>query len=415
MHISGDSKSMVIIGAGHCGGRAALALREHGWQGAITLIGDEYYPPYERPALSKALLAGDVVFEALHLTTTQGWQDAGIDLKLGTAVSHVDRGEQVVVLEDGSIYPYGRLLIATGGAARRLPFLNGDSSRVHSIRTYEDVRQLQPLLIPGKRVLLVGGGFIGLEVACTARTLGCEVVLVEGANRLLGRAVPVEIAERITHLHWARGVELSLGCLPESIQEDGKGVQVMLQNGQCYEADLVVVGIGMQPRTELASAAGLAVDLGIMVDQHLRTTDPLIFAAGDVCQFPSWLTQKAGRQETWHNAQAQAQVAAANMLGQAIEYHEPPWFWSDQYDHTLQVCGDPTLGVHITVRATGGEGVIQFYSDAGGRLVGFSGFGRQDLISRDLKIARKLVERGGVVDLASLANSQCPLKKLLSA
>lgn len=406
---------MVIVGAGHCGGRAALALRERGWRGGIVLVGEEVHPPYERPALSKSLLSGATPFEALHLASADSWAEAAVDLRVNQSVTRIDREQRTLELQDGSSLAYHRLLLATGGSARRPPLFPWASSRVHSVRHYDDVQRLQPLLLSGQRVLIVGGGFIGLEVACTAVVMGCEVSLIEGANRLLERAVPASIAEAVTQLHARHGVQLSVGCFPESCTETAEGIRVTLQNGTCFDADQLIVGVGMQPRTELAATAGLVTEQGVVVDAYLRTSDPLIFAAGDVAQFPSPLTHKSLRQETWYNAQTQAQVAAANMLGEALAYDYTPWFWSDQYDHCLQVAGEPSAGVQRFQRKAAEGGMLEFYTDAQSRLVGFSGFGRDTLMARDFKLARKLVEGRCRVDGQALSDPGVALKSLLSA
>ncbi|NUT85061.1 FAD-dependent oxidoreductase [Pseudomonas corrugata] len=415
MSTTNTSAGMVIVGAGHCGGRAALCLRQQGWMGEITLIGDEQYLPYERPALSKSLLCGDGTFEALHLATQEGWQEANVTLRLGIAVAKLDRRRQVVELKDGSEVPYQCLLLATGGTARRLSFQLQDSPRIHSLRSYADMLRLQPLLSHGKKVVIIGGGFIGLEIAATACELGCTVTVVEGASRLLSRAVPATVAERVAQLHMGNGIVLSLGCYPEEVKDHGTGVAVTLQNGCRFDADLVVVGVGMQPRTELAQAAGLKVDLGIVVDDQLRTSDPKIFAAGDACEFPSRLSKSPTRQETWYNAESQAALVASNMLGKRLAYQDTPWFWSDQFEHTLQVCGEPALAVHTATRYLENDGIIQFHTNEMHQLIGFSGFGRQNLMGRDLKVARKLVERSVVLALKDLADASVPLKKWLSA
>lgn len=415
MSTTHTSAGMVIVGAGHCGGRVALCLRQQGWAGAITVIGDEHYRPYERPALSKSLLSGASEFEALHLATAEGWDAAQVTLLTGLAVTKLDRQSQLVELGDGTQVPYHRLLLATGGGARQLPMKLDNSPRILSLRTYADMLTLQPLLSPGTKVVIIGGGFIGLEIASTACELGCAVTVVEGGSRLLSRAVPAPLAERIAQLHAAKGVVISLGCFPEAIIDLGTSVQVALQNGCQFDADLVVVGIGMQPRTELAQAAGLKVEGGVVVNDQLRTSDPNIFAAGDVCQFPSRLSKDLMRQETWFNAESQAVVAASNMLGQGIVYKETPWFWSDQFDHTLQVCGEPGLAVSSVTRYLEEGGLIQFYANAQDQLVGVSGFGTPQQVGRDLKIARKLVERLAVVALDDLADVSKPLKKWLSA
>lgn len=407
---------MVIIGAGHCGGRAALSLRESGWQGDITLIGEEVLLPYERPALSKGLLAGLVELEDLHLMDRSGWLAAGIQLRLGQRVEAIDRQNKTVRLSDGELIHFHRLLLATGGKARLLTIAGSDHPNVVTLRNHADAMTLKARLKPDSRVVVIGGGFIGLEIAATACDMGCDVTLVEGSDRLLSRAVPPVIACRVQILHQQRGVTLSFGCLPEEILHFADGSsEIVLQNGCHIKADIVIAGVGMLPCTELAKAAGLDVEQGILVDNLLRTRDPDIYAAGDVCQFPAVLSGKHLRQETWLNAETQARLAAVNMAGGTEPYQALPWFWSDQYDHTLQVCGEPSLAVKTIVRTLADNGLLIFYLNADDQLVGCSGFGLQRAVNKELKIARKLVERQSKIDFNLLSDGNLPLKKCLSA
>ena len=407
---------MVIIGAGHCGGRAALALRGLGWDGPITLIGDEDNLPYERPPLSKGVLSGDAELSGMHLADADAYREAGIRLCLNTPVRRIDRQAHSVTLDGGATIPYARLLLATGGRARQLAIPGADDAQVLSLRTHADALGIKNHLRPGSRVLLIGGGFIGLEVAASARSAGCQVDVIEGAARLLGRAVPEAIAARVLQLHARHGTRILFGAQPVEIERQPDGTLVLLcADGSRTVADLIVVGVGMLPRTELARDCGLDVQQGIVVDGQLRTSDGAIFAAGDVCQFPSALSGALIRQETWHNAETQAGVAAANMLGGAKAYVNAPWFWSDQYDHTLQVCGEPGHGISSVTRLLGDSGILIFYLDADGRLVGGSGFGPASAVSKDLKLMRKLVEQRATVTPGQLQDPAAGLKKILAA
>ena len=406
---------MVIIGAGHCGGRAALTLRSMGWLGAITLIGEEALLPYERPPLSKAILSGDTDLSALQLADAAAYLASDISLRLDAKVHALDRAAKTVVLESGETIPYACLLLATGGAARQLSIPGALHRQVVSLRTHADALHIKSHLKPGSRVILIGGGFIGLEVAATARAAGCSVDVIEGAARLLGRAVPESIAAQVLALHGRHGTQIALGAQPVEIRHQGDGsLELVFADGAFKAADLIVVGVGMLPRTELARQAGLTVEQGIVVDGQLRTSDAAIFAAGDVCQFPSSLSGALIRQETWHNAETQASVVAANMLGAETAYVELPWFWSDQYDHTLQVCGEPGHAASSVTRLTGDDGIFIFFQDAEGRLVGGSGFGPASVVTKDLKIMRKLVEKGARIAPELLQDPEQSLKKMLS-
>lgn len=413
-----ETRAMVIVGAGHVGGRAALALRAGGWAGPIVLIGQEPDAPCERPPLSKAVLTGAQTPEACLLATAAQYAEQGITLKLGQSVTAIQPRQRSVILQGGEHIAYESLLLATGGHARTLTLPGADLPGVHTLRTLADARTLQPRLQPGQRLVVVGGGFIGLEVAASARERGCDVTLLEGAPRLLGRAVPAALGERVAALHRQHDVDLRLGSGPESFSAVNGRVAVRLLDGGLLMADTVVVGIGITPAVQLARAAGLAIGAqtqGITVDVRLQTSEPFIYAAGDVAEAPSVLSGRPQRQETWQNAEAQAAVAAANMMGGQRVCEALPWFWSDQYDHTLQVSGEPALGVLEAVRSLGESAELRFYLDASGQLVGASGFGPASLVNKELKLARTLVERRLCLDAADLSDPGVKLKGLLSA
>ncbi|CEJ19431.1 pyridine nucleotide-disulphide oxidoreductase, classI(partial sequence) protein [Ralstonia solanacearum IPO1609] len=296
---------MVIVGAGHVGGRAALALREAGWQGPIALIGEEPHAPYERPPLSKGVLTGAQSAHDCRIGPPGIYAAQAIDTRLHTRVERIDRAARAVVLADGRRLAYARLLLATGGQARALAIPGAQWCGVQPLRTLDDAQCLRERLRPGARVVVIGGGFIGLEVAASARALGCTVCVVEGGPRLLGRAVPAALAERVEALHRWHGVEIRLAATPVALHA-APGADavcaVELAGGERLPCDTVVVGIGIVPNVALAQAAGLAVDNGIVVDATLRTADAAIYAAGDVCAFPAVLSGRPTRQETWRNA-----------------------------------------------------------------------------------------------------------------
>ncbi|PXW93978.1 3-phenylpropionate/trans-cinnamate dioxygenase ferredoxin reductase subunit [Sphaerotilus hippei] len=405
-------RAMVIVGAGHAGGRAGQALRELGWKGPIVMIGAETHLPYERPPLSKGLLTGaqDAVSCALRPAADH---DRDLITHCVAWVDRIDTRRREVVLDGGRRIAYEALLLATGGHLRRLSVPGAGGAGLLGLRTLDDAASLQPRLTPGARLVIVGGGFIGLEVAASARQRGCEVTLIEGAASLLGRAVPPAIGARVLALHRAHGVDVRLQASPTAFGTDGQGHQtVQLADGSVLTADTVVVGVGIVPATELAEAAGLAVARGIRVDAGLRTSDAHVFAAGDVAEFPSPLSGEPIRQETWHNAETQARVAAANMLGGHETCSQLPWFWSDQYDHQLQVSGEPALGVRRVSRLLGDEAQIDFHLDGDGRLVGASGFGPTTVVARELKLARLLVERRRQPAAEALADPGVKLKSL---
>lgn len=408
-----DGRAMVIVGAGHVGGRAAAALREFGWKGRIAMIGAERHLPYERPPVSKQLLTGEREAVHCHLRTPDAWQSDGIEHVIGHAGAIAPHAREVR-LEDGRRFEYEALLLATGGHVRTLQIPGADLKGVFTLRTLDDAERIAPRLVQGARVAIVGGGFIGLEVAASARKRGCNVCVIEGAPRLLGRAVPANIAERVQRLHERNGVSVRVDVAPLAIERMGNdALRIALADGGSIDADIVIVGIGIEPADELARDAGLAVNRGVIVNAWLESSEPGIFAAGDIAIYPSRFTGRPIRQETWHNAETQARTAAHNMLGEKAVYDDVPWFWSDQYDHQLQVAGEPSIGERTVTRLLADTGSIDFHFDANGRLVGVSGFGPASVIARDMKLARMLVERGASPAPEVVGDAAIKLKALL--
>lgn len=388
-----NERVMAIVGAGHVGGRAAQTLREAGWRGGIALIGAEAHLPYERPPLSKDLLTGERDARQCGLRAPEAWRDDGIDHVVAT-VQSFDPAARTLKLSDGRTIAYEAMLLATGGHARRLSIPGANGAGVQCLRTLDDADAIARRLAPASRIVIVGGGFIGLEVAASARARGCEVTVIEGGARLLGRAVPAAIAARAHELHERNGVKVLLGTMPKAFERREDGTLAMtLDSGEALDADTAVVGIGIEPADELARAAGLDVERGILVDEALETSAPGVYAAGDVAVFPSRFGPHRIRQETWHNAETQARVAARNMLGARKAYRELPWFWSDQYDHQLQVAGEPSLGKRSIVRNISDDAEIHFDLNGEGQLVGASGFGPMSGLAKEMRLARMLVER----------------------
>jgi len=405
--------NFVIVGAGECGARAAFALREKGFDGAITLIGSEAHLPYERPPLSKdALVAGagpKLVAEATR------YAEARIDVLTGRTVVEIDRAGNRILFDDGAALPYDKLLLATGARPRALPGTR-HGGRIAALRSHDDAARIRAHLVEGSHIAILGGGFIGLELAASARKLGATVTLVEGLPRVLSRGVPAEIAEIVANRHAAEGVEILCGAKVAGVEELPGEVCLTLESGRIVSANLLVVGIGAVPNTELAEAAGLVVENGISVDGRLRTSDPDIYAAGDCTSYPLPLYgDRRIRLESWRNAQEQGQLAAANMLGGVQAHSAVPWFWSDQYDMTLQIAGLAD-GAATTVRRAVGEGAfILFHLDADGRLIAASGIGPGNVVARDIRLAEMLIAARVHPDPAELAAPETKLKKLLAA
>ncbi|MBZ5792422.1 FAD-dependent oxidoreductase [Burkholderia contaminans] len=410
-----NDRVMAIVGAGHAGGRAAQVLRESGWDGRIVLIGAEAHLPYERPPLSKGVLTGERSAAQCRLRDPEAWAADRIEPVVAT-VERIDSHAREVRVSGARVFGYDALLLATGGRARRLAIPGATLDGVLALRTLDDAAALGTRLVPDARVVLIGGGFIGLEVAASARLRGCRVTVLDAASRLLGRAVPEAIAARVHALHEQQGVAIRVNRKPLAIERTAGGaLAVVLDDGDTLIADTVVAGIGIEPADELARDAGLAVERGIVVNARLETSAHGIYAAGDVAVFPSAMSGQPVRQETWHCAETQARVAARNMLGADEPYREMPWFWSDQYDAQLQVAGEPALGERSVARVLGDDAEIHFHFDAGARLVAASGFGRASGFVKEMRVARMLVERGIDVSPAAVADTGVKLRSLVSA
>ncbi|OWV84169.1 ferredoxin reductase [Rhizobium sp. R635] len=404
----------VIIGAGECGARAAFALREKGFAGEITLVGAEPLHPYERPPLSKAGSADAA--DPKFIATLEKYTESGIRLLTGLEARDFDTTSRTVTLSDGTTLSYDKLLLATGASARSLPGASENSPHIRSLRTHHDAAALRDAMKPGRHIAIIGGGFIGLELAATARLLGAGVTVVEGLERVLKRGVPEEIAHLLTERHRAEGVDVRCGVSIAALTEEGGKAVIRLSTGEIIEADLALVGIGARPNVEIAERAGLTIENGIAVDTYLQTSAPDVFAAGDCCSFPLPIYDGLRvRLESWRNAQEQGTLAAANMLGLDEAVSAVPWFWSDQYDMTLQIAGLADGAVLHLRRDLGPGAFILFHLDAAGRLIAASGIGPGNTIARDIRLAEMLIAARAHPDPAALTASDVKLKSLLAA
>lgn len=403
---------MVIVGGGLAGARAGAELREAGFDGPITLIASEPYAPYDRPPLSKAVLLKEKSPDDCALFGDAFFADHAIDLKLAASVVEIDRVARAVLLDNGEHIGYSRLLIATGASPRMLSVPGSELSGVVTLRTVGDARDLAARLHHGQHVAIIGGGFIGLEVAASAIAAGCGVTVIEAGEHLLMRAVPQEIAARIEARHRDAGVQFRFGARLAAIAGASAAEEVRLADGEVIRCDTVVVGIGAAPRTALAQAAGLDVADGIVVDDRLCTSDSAIFAAGDACSFPHALYGCRVRLECWKNAEDQGRIAARNMLGENLRYREVPWFWSDQYELSIQIAGLPAFASEVVVRETS-DALLLFHLSADGSLIAASGVGRA--VGRDIRIAQMLIGRNARISAEELADPSVKLKSLLVA
>ncbi len=406
---------MVIVGAGEAGARAAVALRENGFVGSVTLIGEESHRPYERPPLSKAAMTAEADPDATYIVDETRLADHAIEHRAGATVVGVAREARRVLLQDGTDLPYDKLLLATGARPRKLAIPGAGPENVLYLRTFADALAMRQRLAPGRRLVVIGGGFIGLEIASSAIARGCDVRVVEMAPRLLMRGVPAEVAALVQARHERAGVRFHIGTGLDRVERDGTAETLVLADGTRLACDVIIAGVGALPETTLAAASGLATDNGIAADGCLRTSDMHIFAAGDCCSFPHPLYGgRRLRLEAWRNAQDQGNVAARNMLGAQEPYNAVPWFWSDQYDQTLQIAGLPDEGPTTVVRDIDPEAKLFFHLAPDGRLVAASGIGPNRLIAKEVRLAEMLIGRAASPDPQALANPSVKLKSLLA-
>ncbi|CAE6754406.1 Anthranilate 1,2-dioxygenase system ferredoxin--NAD(+) reductase component [Paraburkholderia domus] len=404
-----SSEPLVIVGAGHAARRAAETLRALDQHARIVMIGAEPELPYDRPVLSKDALTNESG-ERRAFIHDRAWYDAHcIELHLGVPVDLIDRAAQTVRLEDGRALGYERLLIATGSRVRRFVESVDPDVPLHYVRTVADARALRAALAPAKRVVVLGGGFIGLEVAASAATVGCAVTVIEVAPVLLQRSMPGVVGKFILSMHARHGVDMRLGTRVRSIRRASGQAVVETDRGDIV-ADVIVIGIGVIPNVELAQKAGLAVENGIVVDEGSRTADPAIFAAGEVTRHFNPVLGRHVRVESWQVAENQPVVAAANMLGDQRTYAEIPWLWSDQYDCNLQTLGlfdaDQTI---VTRRNANENSVTVLALDKCGTLAAVAAVNA----GRDIGVCKRLMAAKKSLDLVQLVDPGLALRSML--
>lgn len=332
------SERAIVVGGGHAGAQLVASLRQEGWQGEILLIGDESALPYQRPPLSKAYLAGKSTVSDLAIRSADFYTKQGIQILNGT-VESIDRLEKCLSLSTGETMHYDELALCTGTRPRRLPVRGAELPGVYYLRTAADVDLIREAAVPGCRAVIVGGGYIGLETAASLRTLGLEVTLLEATERVLQRVTAPDVSAFFDRIHRGEGVDIRTGARVEAFTGDTRVREVALAGGEVVQADLVVVGIGVEPNTELAANAELTIADGIVIDDHARTSDPHILAAGDCASHEMARYGRRIRLESVSSAREQAKVAASTICGKSKEVAALPWFWSDQYDLKLQIAG----------------------------------------------------------------------------
>ncbi|WP_026096836.1 NAD(P)/FAD-dependent oxidoreductase [Ideonella sp. B508-1] len=412
-----SSHVLVVVGAGHAGAELAVQAREAGWDGRIVLVGEEPALPYHRPPLSKAYLAGVATEDALLLRAAAAYEKAAVELMPGRRVAAIDRAGKRVRFEAGGSLAYSRLALATGGRARPLPAAEDavlGAGNFHYLRTKMDVDRIRAGLHEGARLVIVGGGYVGLEVAASAVKKGLRVTVLEAAPRVLARVTEPRVSSFYEQVHRAAGVDIRVGVQVSGFELDASGQRVtavLCADGERVAADLVVAGVGLLPNTELAAEAGLEVDDGILIREGARTSDPDIVAAGDCTRFYSALYGRWLRLESVPNALEQARSAAASVVGKDRSYDAVPWFWSDQYDLKLKMVGLSQGHDRFVLRGDPQQQSFSAFYLQGNRVLAV------DTVNRapEFMLAKRLVAERVAVDAAALADDKVPLKTLLPA
>ena len=401
-------KSIVILGAGQAGAWAARALRDHGYAQEIQMVSAELHEPYERPPLSKALLAGKADPASTRVFSPAVLASLGLQWHCGVPATALDRASKRVTLADGSALAYDKLLFCTGGRALRPPIAGMDLPGVFTLRTLDDSLRIAAALADAQRVCIIGGGWISLEVSSTAVALGKQVTLLQKSSSLCERVLPPALADHLALLHRQAGVELRLDTGAEAIQKVAERLRVVTTSGSAVEADVVVVGAGLVPNDELATQAGLQCARGIVVDARCVTSDPDILAAGDVAVAPNVWADGLVRLESWQNATDQAVVAAQVALGADLQYSPLPWFWSDQHGVNLQIYGWPMARHRAVTRQLGTAGSFLTFLLEGDKVASAVAWNA----ARELRMARKLIESRKPVCDADLANPDLRLSAI---
>jgi 3-phenylpropionate/trans-cinnamate dioxygenase ferredoxin reductase subunit len=409
--MSDAGSQIVIVGANLTGGAAATTLRSEGFDGAIVMIGEEPYPPYERPPLSKEYLRGERPAETSLLRPGSWYEEHDVDLRLGVRAERVDPAARVVRLEDGTEVPYGNVLVATGGRNRRIGVPGSDLAGIHYLRTIEEADEIREEARPGRRAVVVGAGFIGCEVAASLRQLGVEVEVVEILDTALQRALGPEVGRVMEGVHRDHGVEFHFGQIVERFLGSGRVEGVVTDRGRTIECDFVVVGLGIEPNIDVVANAGVATEDGILVDELCRTSVEGVYAAGDVANHWHPLFGRRMRVEHWDNALKQGAEAARSMMGKEEPFDDPHWFWSDQYDHNLQSIGVLSDWDELAIRGSLEERSFVAFYLKGGLMMGAVGLDR----GKDVRRCRALIADRRPLDPVALKDEDVDLKRLAAS
>jgi 3-phenylpropionate/trans-cinnamate dioxygenase ferredoxin reductase subunit len=411
--VSDIPERVVIVGAGHAGGTAAALLRQYGFEGRITMIGAEPIAPYQRPPLSKAFLKGEADAESLKLKPDEFYGEHGVDLRLGASAKAIDRAGKRVLLKGGGDVPYDVLILATGSSNRKLALEGAAPDELLELRSHADAEALKSVLAPGKRMVIIGGGYIGLEAAASARALGAEATIVELAPRVLARVACEELSNFFQGYHRARGVEILTEAQVAEVEhgEGGRVSGVRLADGRKIACDAVLVGVGAMACDALARDAGLDCANGVVVDEEARTSDPAIFAIGDMTWRPMPLYGVRHRLESVPNALEQAKQAVSAILGRTAPAPEVPWFWSDQYDLKLQIAGVPFETDERLVRGDPAAAKFAIFHLKGDRIQAVEAVNAP----AEFMAGRLMIGQGKAVDRGKLADPAVSMKEVAAA
>jgi 3-phenylpropionate/trans-cinnamate dioxygenase ferredoxin reductase subunit len=405
------SETMVIVGASLAGGSAAGAFRQEGFEGRVVLIGAEPQPPYERPPLSKEYLRGESPFDSALLQTPDFYRENGIETRFGIRATRVDAAEKAVELDSGERVAYGRLLIATGGRNRRLPIPGLDLEGVYQLRTLADCDGIRQEIAPGRKAVVVGMGFIGSEVAASLRQSGVEVAVVDRNKVPLRRVLGEEVGRVMAGIHRDHDTELIFEDMVAAFEGAGRVEKVTTHRGRHIECDFAVVGLGVEPDTELLAGTGVGIENGIVVDEYCRTSVEGIYAAGDVANHYHPIFGRHIRIEHWQNALKQGPAAARSMLSKGEPYEEIPWFWSDQYEHNLQYAGFHSEWDELVVRGNAEERNFVAFYRKDGRVLAAVALNR----GRDLRRSIPLIKAQAEIPAATLCDLDVDLRTLAGA
>lgn len=406
--------SIVVIGAGQAGLQTIMSLRQTGYEGDITLVGDEAFLPYQRPPLSKAYLSGNMQRERLFLKPDEFFADNNVMLKLDTSVESLDAAAKSVTLSNGETLSFEYAVIATGSRPRLLNVPGRELANIFDLRGMADIDAMQPHFVEGKKLVVVGGGYIGLEAAAVAAGMGLSVHVLEAAPRLLARVAEPEISDFYTRIHQAHGVTLVTESQMTGFVGNGAVSGVEMADGSIIDADIVITGIGILPNVEIAEAAGLAIENGIVVNEVGQTTDAHIFAAGDCTSHPNDLLGRTMRLESVPNAIEQGKAVASAICGAPKPYHQVPWFWSDQYDVKLQIAGVPTQIDSKVLRGDDSSNSFAWFYFTGDKLTGVTAINRPAEFMAGRMLIEKSLKGELTADPAKLADENMKPKEWLA-